>query len=316
MRVEFGQRGLISAGLAALALLTLGGCEPIGVGARDKEPSATNEQGAPSIMAGIGNDFDYRYAYRLPPSRIASVQDSHIRGCDQLGPARCRVTTERYNVGNDNQVVAVLTLQLDPGLARAFGRAAGETVTKAGGLLTSSRTAGPDTNANSARPANVVSRLRGEIADIDAQLRGNLSDEQRKAATDKQDRMRAAIGAIGELDQGATMGSATTPVLITYMSGTVLPSLGASTGASFDTAGETFLQSLSGMAQVLAGVGPWLLLLVGAALLLRRFVNPEAEPAPREIGVPLPHDEENRNVIQRWFSREPQDQHEHEHGNS
>lgn len=298
----------VGAWAAVLALgLPLGACQQVDASKSGTDSATTADQ--PSL----GSDYDYRLAFRLPPSRISQTQDAHVRACDQLGPARCRVTTVRYHVSGDNQVSAILSLMLDPTIAQTFGRAAAQTVSHAGGLMIDSQMVGGQRPDAAARAGNVVVRLRGEIADIDTQLRTALTDQQRAAAIDKQNRLKAAVQTIGELDQGALQGTATSPVLLTYASGTTLPVLGGSTSATFDSAGETFLSSLASLAQVLAGVGPWILVLLGGALILRRLIPVEEPAPPREVGVPMPKEEhDNRNVIQRLFGREEHHEDVHE----
>jgi hypothetical protein len=113
------------------------------------------------------------------------------------------------------------------------------------------------------------------------------------------------MATIGEVDQGAGTSVATTPMILTYASGGAVAGALGSSDATFDTAGATLLASLAGLATVLAGVGPWLVLLIGGALILRRIVqgDPNKTPAP-ELPV-APHEaNEGRNVVQRWFSRD------------
>lgn len=290
-------------GLAGLLLL-LAGCGPVGVDpsmmAGGQSGKATG--GSEGSDAAIGDDFDYRYAFRLPAARIAEVQDTHVRACDQLGRARCRVLTNRYHVNDaDNSVSAILAFQIDPSIAHGFGRTAGGTVKMAGGLVMDSRMIGTD---GATRAGGTVARLREEIANIDMQLKGQLSDSQRLAATEKQERFRSAVATIGELNQAAPQGVATAPILFTYQSGNVIPSLGGSATATFDNAGQTFIQSAAAMAQVLAGVGPWLLVLLGGALILRQFV-PAEDPEPvRSMTTAQSAAEDNRGIVQRWFGRD------------
>jgi hypothetical protein len=283
------------------ALLVLAGCEQ----APDQADGGTGTAAAQSGPdTTSGGSFDYRYAFRMPSSRIAAVQESHARGCDQLGPARCRITAMRYTVDDQNHVTATVTLKLDPTLARAFGKAAIGTVRSAGGTLTKADIAGPDSVAAAGRSDRVIARLRDSLGNAEAQLRGTLSDPQRIQIVAKADRLRAAVATIGEVDQGAGTSVATTPVILTYSSGSAVGGLGGS-DATFDSAGQTLLSSLAGLATVLAGVGPWLIPLLGGALILRRIVQgpadqmtaPELPPAPRETGG-------DRNVIQRWFARD------------
>lgn len=289
-------------GKIAGLLLLLAGCAPIGV-----DPSGgANGGGSVGINrsegTAIGDDFDYRYAFRLPAARIAEVQDSHVRACDQLGRQRCRVLTNRYHVNDqDNSVSAVLAFQIDPMIARTFGRSAGATVKSAAGLVMDSRMIGTN---EAMRAGGVIARIREEITKIDMQLKGSLSDAQRAEATEKQARLRAAVATISDLDQASAQGVATTPMLFTYQSGLVIPALGGSSTATFDNAGQAFIQSAAAMAQVLAGVGPWLLVLLGVALILRQFVQPEEPEPARTADVPPPAKEESRNVVRRWFGRD------------
>lgn len=288
------------------ALLLLGGCDP-----GPQQSGASDQASASAGPETPGGAFDYRYAYRLPTARIAGVQESHAQGCDRLGPARCRITAMRYKVDERNQVAAVLTLKIDPTLARAFGRAAAQTVQSAGGAMTSATVAGADSSAASGRGDSVIGRLRDAAGNADAQLRGTLPPEQRTQIAAKAERLRAAIAAIGEIDQGSGAGVATTPMILTYASGGAIPGVGASADASFDTAGATFLSSLAGLAVVLAGVGPWAVLLIGAALLLRWLLQAtERSDAPELPSAPRDH-AESRNVVQRWFGRDEHREPEH-----
>ncbi|MGL4313275.1 MAG: hypothetical protein ACRCSO_04735 [Sphingomonas sp.] len=303
MRFAYKQSGWM---MVALAALSLGGCEATDAGKAntDGASSTTPDQ---SVLSG---DFDYRLAFRLPPPRIAQVQDAHVRLCDQLGPQRCRVTTVRYHVGSDNQVTALLSLMIDPAIARSFSHDADKLVNAGGGLLVDSRMAGSDAPGADTRTGNVVARLRNEITTIDTQLSGPLAPPQKAALIDKQNRLRAAIQTIGEVDQRALQGTATAAVLVTYGSGNALPALGGSASASFDAAGETFISSLAGLTQVLAGIGPWLVVLIGGALLLRRIL-PQDEPAAPAAPTP-PVERREGGIIERILGRREEHAEEHQ----
>ena len=97
---------------ALAALMLLAGCDQTGgAGGPPKQDSLqVNPGDGVDGFAASGNGFDYRYAYRLPGARIKDVQESHAKGCDQLGPARCRITAVRYKVDDQSNVVATLTL--------------------------------------------------------------------------------------------------------------------------------------------------------------------------------------------------------------
>ena len=76
-----------------------------------------------SPTAAPGVAFNYRYAFRLPSERIEEVQERHAAGCEALGPNRCRITGMLYRVVGDGDIEATLSFQLDPAIARRFGRA-------------------------------------------------------------------------------------------------------------------------------------------------------------------------------------------------
>jgi hypothetical protein len=286
------------------AFLMLAGCDQIPGQADANAAGASTAQPA----AGDPNpaSFDYRYAFRVPSANIAAVQESHARGCDQLGPAHCRITAVHYSVDDQNHVTASLTLKLDPTIARAYGKAATATVTGAHGALTKADIAGADSVASTGRSDTVVAKLRDAISNSEAQMRGTITPEQRTQLSAKVDHLRAAVATIGEVDQGAGTSVATTPVLLTYESGGAVAGALGSSDATFETAGATLVASLAGLSTVLAGVGPWLLFLLGGALVLRWIVqgNPKKTPAPELPPAPPHESSEGRNVIQRWFSRD------------
>ena len=293
--------GVLNAALLAACVL-LAGCDqaagPSGLVAADAtKPGET-------ALAPPDSAFDYRYAFRLPASRIEAVQESHARGCDQLGPARCRITAMRYKVGDDNNIEAVLTLMLDPTVARAFGKAATHTVMTAHGTMTNADIAGADAAATAARAGGVVAQLRDALGNAEAQARATVAPEQKIVLTAKAERIRTAIATIGDVTQGIGSGAATAPVIFHYASGGGIPGIGASPEASFGSASDTFLASLAGLLVVLAGVGPWIVLLLGGALLLR-WILARTESAPAPVLPPAPREEEpSKSIVQRLFGHD------------
>lgn len=300
-----------------VALLALAGCDAGTNGSGGQaglvraDAAKARAGTAETDLATPRSAFDYRYAFRLPGNRIEAVYESHARGCDQLGPARCRITAMRYKVGDDNSISAVLTVKIDPTLARAFGGAATRAVANAKGVLTDADVAGADTVAAIGRSDTIITRLRDSLGNAEAQLRGPLPADQKAQVTAKADRLRAAIATIGEVDQGAGTSVATTPVIFTYVSGGAIPGVGGSSDATFDVAGDTFLGSLAGLLVVLASIGPWVVLLLGGALILR-WILARTEPAAAPTLPPAPREtsDADRNVIQRWFSRDEAKEHE------
>jgi len=294
--------------LALIGLVLLGGCEPLtssdAASKKDPVDIATGE--AATALATTGDAFDYRYAFRMPGAKLKAVLQSHADACDRLGPARCRILAMRYRIDDAGQTSAVLTIRVDPAIARAFGDAATRTVQSAQGVLVDTSITGAD-STSAARSNALIARLRDQLANAEATAQ--RGGDETGLARARAERIRSALATIDEVEAGQGQTMATTPVLITYASnsGAVI---GGSPDASFDNAGDTLVSSLAGMAEVLAGVGPWLLLILVVVLLLRWLIHGTVGPAPayaENAAVPVPHEEghdDKRNLIHRWFAHD------------
>ncbi|MEG3182191.1 hypothetical protein [Sphingomonas sp. LT1P40] len=284
---------------AILALLALASCDTA-----TQRPKAGDSMSGEAVAAltAAGGAFDYRYAYKLPGNHVKAVVEAHAAGCDKLGPARCRILSMRYRVDDASNISATLTFRIDPGVARSFGEEATRVVVTKAGALVENEIAGADATA-AARSNLLVSRLREQLAN--ARSAANDPAQQARAQ-----RLETALEVIGEVEAGQGQTFATAPVLMTYISGTPAPGLNGSTDASFKEAGNKLMGSIAGLAQVLAGVGPVLLLLVAGALLLRFLIHGTGGGAPAQAASsdvqayrnPEDEDAPNRNIIQRWFS--------------
>ncbi|MFL9840686.1 hypothetical protein ABS767_06930 [Sphingomonas sp. ST-64] len=281
-----------------LGLLALAGCDN---SPKQKAPEKISGEAVAALTA-TGGAFDYRYAYKVPPAQVKAVVESHAKGCDKLGPARCRILSMRYRVDDANKIAATLTFRIDPAVARNFGEAATKVVVGGGGALVETEIAGADATA-SARSNMLVNRLREQFA--------NARVSNDPVQQDRARRLQTALDVIAEseADVGETM--ATAPVLITYSSGTPAPGLNGSTDASFRDAGNTLIASTASLAQGLAAVSPLLLLLLLlliGALGLRVLINRTAPPIAAGGDLESYRDDdgqpERRNTISRWFNRD------------
>jgi hypothetical protein len=300
--------------LAALAaVMLLAGCDDQAGKAGNATGSFASADGAEAFVK-TGSGFDYRYAFRVPGDRVKAVLQSNAAGCDAIGPAQCRITGMRYSVDNSNHIRAVLTLNIDPAIARAFGEAAVKTLQSADGVLVDSEISGADVTTT-ARTLAIIGRLRDR-----------LKSAQNAAATDpaakvQAERIKSALDTIAESEAGQGQTLATAPVLITYESSNALTGLG-SADANFRNAGKSFETTISRVLIVLAAVGPWFLLLIGLILILRLVVHGTggsraAEPEVSEEGYAAERDtgrQDNRNLIQRWFNRDDDREPEAPHG--
>ena len=289
--------------MMALAALTLSACTTEEDQRRDGAPDAIGD--ATSALGGTASAFDYRFAYRLPAGRVKDVLESNAAACDRLGPGRCRILSMRYRVDDDDRIAAMLTFTIDPAIARDFGAAATKVVTSVDGMLIDTEIAGAGTTA-SARSNALVERLRNQVANAEARVANDVDPAERAQAQARLDRLRNALETITEVETGQGQSYANAPVLITYSSGDTTAAAGTGNG-TLGGAGKRLEGSLAEMAELLAGVGPWLVLMAVGVLVLRWFIHgsvtPEAEtqavPAARPVAA---QDEENSNMLQRWFS--------------
>lgn len=288
--------------LAALALLA--GCDNPGAkspGTKDKSEFATAADA--EAFASTGTGFDYRYAYRLPGNRLKGVLQSNADACDRLGPARCRILSMRYRVDDANHTRAVLTIRIDPAIARNYGDAVTNNVTGSDGVLVDTEVTGSDATT-AARSTAVVSRLRDRLS--------NAQGMRTPEGVARAARIQSALAEIAESEASQGQTLATAPLLLTYESSNALTGLGSS-DANFRNAGQTLQNTLAQLVVVLASVGPWLLLMLLVVLLLRwivhgRAVGPDVEPAYHhgdgEYHAPPPPARDRRSLMQRWFSRD------------
>jgi hypothetical protein len=297
---------------ALAAVMLLAGCDDQTAG-----PSASPKDsyaGAEGFVSS-GTGFDFRYAFRMPGDRLKDVLQSNADGCEKLGPARCRIQAKRYTVNSTtNQIKAVLTLRIDPAIARAFGDAAVTTLRSADGVLVDSEETGADATST-ARSVAMVERLRGQLKAAQSQAGAGNADAKSRA-----DRIQTALDTIAEVEASQGQTLATAPVLITYESSNALTGLG-SADANFRSAGQSLENSVARVLVVLAAIGPWLLALILLIVILRLVVHGVgggyAEPEASDAGHEAREDSrpDNRNLIQRWFNRDDDREPEHQpHG--
>ena len=262
-------------------------------------PPATSRSAGPDVSptAAPGVAFNYRYAFRLPAQTIAPVQEQHARTCEQLGISRCRITGMRFRVVNDRDVQATLSLKLDPAIARRFGQAGVEAVTRAEGMLVDAEITGTDVGTGIRTAVRNIAEMEEELRRIEAQLaRGGTGAGQKSQLEYEAQQLRQSIRAARASRDEQQETLASTPMTFEYGSGDFEP--GFDTRPSFrraaDRAGETFMGGLYVLFVIAAFLLPWIVLGLLAwwlvRLIRRRFVGRTAAakgavPAPEAAEV-------------------------------
>ena len=217
----------------------------------------------PTAAPGVA--FNYRYAFRLPGERIASVQEQHAQACERLGLARCRITGMRYRLVNDEDVEGMLAFKLDPTIARQFGKTGIDAVAKAEGMLIDSEISGVDAGAAIQQANRTGAQLADDLSRIEEQLgRSGLSGEERARLQSEAQQLRQSIRANAAAREERQESLATTPVVFQYGSGELVPGFddGSPIGNAIEQAGENFLGGIALMLVFLVTLLPWALLLL------------------------------------------------------
>ena len=237
--------------------------------------SAAGPDVSPTAAPGVA--FNYRYAFRLPNSEIASIQEQHAAACEELGIDRCRITGMRYRLVNETDISAMLAFQLDPMIAREFGRDAGALVTSVEGMLVDAEISGVDEGANIRRSEVQGANTRDEIARIEAQLRTpGLEEGERIQLNQQLERLRQTQQAVRSRIAASQESLATTPMVFSYGSGEVVPGFDGGTPIrhAFRGSGSLFFGTIAFFIIALGAILPWALLLslIGLAV---RWVKPK-----------------------------------------
>jgi hypothetical protein len=217
---------------------------------------------APTAAPGVA--FNYRYNFRLPAQRVSEVQEQHARTCEQIGPNRCRITGMRYRFVNERDIEGYLSFQLDPTIARRFGRVGVEAVTRAQGMLVESEITSHDAGRNIRSATRSIAQMNADLRRLEQRLaQGNLSSEERTQLEYQADELRRSIRSAGETREEEQQSLATTPVMFHYASGELgenrderRPSI----SRAAERAGDNFVYGLTIMFILAVTLAPWLLL--------------------------------------------------------
>jgi hypothetical protein len=115
----------------ALGLLACTSCsqrDQHGDQSRERRGEDTSSPPDISPTAAPGVAFNYDYEFSLPDERIAATQEVHAAACEKVGIEHCRITGMSYTVDQNEQVKAELNLNLDPLIARQFGKSVQQAV--------------------------------------------------------------------------------------------------------------------------------------------------------------------------------------------
>ena len=244
--------------------------------ARSADMAAAEQGAGPnvSVTAAPGVAFNYRYAYRLPNSRISAAQEAHATMCEKLGVARCRITGMRYSLVNERDVSASLELKLDPAIARNFGKSATKVITDAEGMLVDQEITGVDAGSSIETANRGRAQLQDELDRVNRELaRSGLSNVVRDRLLSEAAALKSQIQALGEQKAADEESLAKTPMAFYYGSGKSIPGFDEPTPLkdALKRAGYNFLSAIGFLVIAIATLLPWLLIIAGLVWAYRRF---------------------------------------------
>ena len=243
---------------------------------RSANAPAAEQAGGPNInvTAAPGVAFNYRYAYRLPNSRISAAQEAHATMCEKLGVTRCRITGMRYSLVNEKDVSASLELKLDPAIARNFGKSATKVITDAEGMLVDQEITGVDAGSSIERANRGRAELQDELDRVNRELsRPGLSNVVRDRLLSELAALRSQIRSLGEQKAADEESLAKTPMAFYYGSGKSIPGFDEPTPLkdAFQRAAYNFLSVIGFLVIAIATLLPWLLVIGLLVWAYRRY---------------------------------------------
>ncbi|WP_156028688.1 DUF4349 domain-containing protein [Sphingobium chlorophenolicum] len=229
-----------------------------------QEPAAPNV----AVTRTPGVSLTYRYGFRLPPERVASVQEAHAAQCEALTAARCRITGMSYQVHRDRTINGSLVMKLAPDIARDFGKKGVATVSQRGGMLTDASIDSEESGAVIDAAKRDQQAIAEERARIEQQLnRSGLPTAERTQLQDRlaelSDRRQQAVAVRND----AQLKLANTPMTFDYASGQVDPSL--NDGPLLGAMKDGWVNVVAGIAVLLMlaiSLLPWMVAAAGLAL--------------------------------------------------
>lgn len=227
--------------------------------------------------------YSYGYAFRLPASAVATVQERHLELCRSLGAARCRVVGLHRGTGEDGAAAASLELQVAAAIADPFGRRLVALAAGAGGEAIERTVSTED--------------LSRQMVDSEARIRtrevlirrltwlletrsGNIQQavEAERAINTAQEELEAARAWLADMRSRVAMSDLSIEYRVTAAAS---PEARGPLARSVANVGDLFVESVAALVLVVGALLPWLALL-GLVFLAVRAIRRRGEAAPAQ----------------------------------
>ena len=218
--------------------------------------------------------YSYGYAFRLPVSAVATVQERHVALCHSLGTARCRVVGLHRGTGEDGAAVASLELQVAASIAEPFGRRLVALAAGAGGEAAERTISAEDLSRQMVdSEARIRTRevLIRRLTSLLETRSGNIQQavEAERAINTAQEELEAARAWLADMRARVAMSE----VSIEYRATAgAAPEARGPLARSVANAGDLFVESVAALILIVGALLPWLTLL-GLAFLAVRWIR-------------------------------------------
>lgn len=236
----------------------------------EKSAEVMQEPAAPDVTVtrAPGVSLTYRYGFRLPPERVASVQEAHAAQCEALTAKRCRITGMSYQVHRDRTINGSLVMKLAPDIARDFGKKGVATVTERGGMLTDASIDSEESGAVVDAAKRDEQSIAEERARIEQQLaRPGLPATERTQLQDRLAELSDRRQQLVAVRDDAQLKLVNTPMTFDYASGQVDP--GINDGPLLGAIKDGWTNVVAGIAVLLMlaiSLLPWMVTAAGLVL--------------------------------------------------
>lgn len=217
--------------------------------------------------------YAYALQYRLPGDKLAAAQAAHLKMCDALGAARCRLVVQTRSDGDGEFVSGQMAFDVDSRVARDFADRMDRAVAGTGGSATGRSVSAEDL---SKQIIDVSARIRAKQALADRLLdlirnrNGKVGElvEAERAFAQAQEELDAARSGLEAMQRRVAMSR----IDASYRS------IGIAGGGALDpvgeavaSAGQTLGRSLGLLIAFAVAALPWGLLLALVVLGVRRL---------------------------------------------
>lgn len=239
----------------ALSLTALAGCSQKQEASDTRTYDVAEAPPVPgvTVTAAPGVAFDYRYAFSLAPTAIATAQEEHAQACERLGVNRCRITGMRYQLLGENDIQGMLAFKLDPAIAREFGKNGIAKVQAMKGRLVDAEISGKDAGEAIAQSTATRTAATAELKRVEARLttRGVRENEAGELRTQRDNLRNTIAGSAADIAENRA-SLATTPMTFQYRSGDAVRGFDAS--APITSALDTVVASTQTTVAIILGL--------------------------------------------------------------